>query len=407
MNCLKAGLAAIALAGSVLIPAGGSAAVQGESYIVYVGGYTLVSGKGVYAYRFTPTTGAIAPLGLIEPAANPSWLADEPTHRFLYAVNEHPAKDAPDSGNSVTAYARDERTGRLTALNRVSSMGTGPEQLAVGAAGRILAVANFGAGDLATYRILPDGRLSEAVSVVTEKADGKPAAGGPGPILTDSHLEGVEISPDGRFVLTCNIGLATVTAYRLNADTGALQPAGRSLSAPGPAGKRWRPRHLVFDPSGRFVYIVDSSMQVTTATFDPASGALKVLQSAPIETSYPTGQAMSATEIRLDRAGRYLYTSSRPVDATMKSAHMDGVINVFAVDPGSHTLKPVQHVSSGGDSPRSFALAPSGDYLFVGNQYSGSIEILAVDRLTGMLSPTGKRLMDAPEPSAFVFESAR
>jgi 6-phosphogluconolactonase len=67
----------------------------------------------------------------------------------------------------------------------------------------------------------------------------------------------------------------------------------------------------------------------------------------------------------------------------------------------------VQHVGSGGDSPRSFAFDPSGNYLFVGNEYSGTIEIFAVDKKTGMLTSTGKILKDVPEPSTYVFEAEK
>jgi 6-phosphogluconolactonase len=104
-----------------------------KSYIAYIGTYTRVASKGIYGYRFTPFSGDLAPLGLIQEAVNPSWLAEHPNHRFLYATNEHPTKTGP--GNSVTAYARDEKTGKLTFLNTVSSKGEGPAHLAIDKSG--------------------------------------------------------------------------------------------------------------------------------------------------------------------------------------------------------------------------------------------------------------------------------
>jgi 6-phosphogluconolactonase len=111
---------------------------------------------------------------------------------------------------------------------------------------------------------------------------------------------------------------------------------------------------------------------------------------------------MSGSEIEVDRAGRFVYTSSRAVDATLQSSGLDGAIDVFAIDAGTGKLTQVQHISCGGDGPRSFALDPSGGYLFVGNRNTNNIAIFSVDRKTGKLAPTNI-LKDVPEASSFVF----
>jgi len=403
-------LGILALAGALMTPIAGTAAPLAKSYILYVGGYTRGSGKGVYAYRFSPASGDIEPLGLIEPAVNPSWLAPSHDHRFLYAANEHPAKGAPSTGNSISAYARDPATGKLTLLNRVASGGEGPAHLAIDKTGKILAVANFATGSVATFHINSDGSIGALAANIVQAGQAagvQVAKDENGLSPTDSHIHCVMITPDNRYVLTCNIGLGKISAYRLNTATGALVQAGEPLTAAGLPGQNWRPRHLAFDPSGKFIYINDSSMQVTTASYDPATGAMKPIQSIPVDTGGPANESWAGSEVRVDAAGKFVYTSARAVDATLKSAHLDGSINVFAVDAATHTLTPVQQISSGGDSPRSFAFDPSGNYLFVGNEYSSTIAIFAVDKKTGLLSPTGKILKDAPEPSAYVFEAEK
>lgn len=411
-------LGGLALAAMLLAPLASSAAEKpkhehhhlAKSYMLYVGGYTRVSGKGIYAYRYNPATGDVAPLGLIESAVNPSWLTASHDHRFLYAGNEHPTKGAPETGNSITAYARDPMTGKLTLLNRVPSGGEGPAHLAVDKTGKILAVANFGTGAVTTFKLNADGSIGPMVSNIVQAghaAGAQVAKDDNGLSPTDSHIHCVMITPDNRYVLTCNIGLGKITAYRLNAETGALEQAGEPLTAPALPGQRWRPRHLAFDPSGKFIYINDSSMQVTTASYDPATGAMKLIQSIPMDPGGPPHQSWSGSEVRVDHAGKFVYTSARAVDASLKSAHLDGAIMVYAVDPATHHLTPVQHIASGGDSPRSFAFDPSGKYLFVGNEYSGTLDIFAVDKKTGMLNPTGKVLKDVPEPSAYVFEAEK
>jgi len=41
--------------------------------------------KGIYAYRFDAASSALTPLGIAAEASNPSFLAIDPSHRFLYA----------------------------------------------------------------------------------------------------------------------------------------------------------------------------------------------------------------------------------------------------------------------------------------------------------------------------------
>ena len=55
-----------------------------DSYLVYVGTYTGPTSKGIYAYRFTESSGKATPLGLVAETANPSFLAVDPARRHLY-----------------------------------------------------------------------------------------------------------------------------------------------------------------------------------------------------------------------------------------------------------------------------------------------------------------------------------
>lgn len=373
-----------------------------KNYIVYVGTFTSGASKGIYGYRFAPATGELAPLGLLQEAVNPSWLIEHPNQRFLYAANEYPTKTAP--GHRITSYAQDAATGKLTLLNTVSSAGEGPSHLAIEKTGKVLVAANFASGSVASFPILPDGKLGAAVSSI--KQEGK-AAGPSAPkddrgiSPTDSHNHCVMMSPDSRFVLACNIGMGKIFVFRVNAATAELQP-NSEFDVPALPGLRARPRHMAFHPNGKYAYIMDSSMQVVTAAYDAASGALKAIQSLPISTGDAARASMSGSEIEVDRAGRFVYTSSRAVDATLQSSGLDGAIDVFAIDAGTGKLTQVQHISCGGDGPRSFALDPSGGYLFVGNRNTNNIAIFSVDRKTGKLAPTNI-LKDVPEASSFVF----
>ncbi len=402
------GLLAAAMTPTIAPAAGKTPA---KSYIVYVGSYTRVTGKGIYGYRYNTATGETAWLGLMHESINPGWLSETPDHRFIYASNDGPAKE----NFTITAYARDKKTGALTELNSLPSQGDGPVQMTVANTGKALVVANFGSAGVAptvvSFPILADGKLGAAVSRFAEEgvADGPAVprdANGNSP--TDSHDHCMIRSPDSRFVLVCNLGLGKVYVYRLNSDTGVLERNGEPFVVPSPSGGKSRPHHLTFSANGKFVYILDGDMAVVTAAYDAAHGKLKAIQTQPVVAKPPPGaNTLSGSEIIADPAGRFVYISARSVDKTLKNVLVEGSINVFAVNPRTGKLKPVQQLSSGGFAPRTFVLDPTGRFMFMANQLSGAITIFAVDKKTGVLAPTGRNLKEVPEPGAFLFEAEK
>ena len=120
--------------------------------LVYVGTYTepilfgtgkILQGKGAGIYLFTLdiTSGALEPLTVVTGVRNPSYLAFDPSHHFLYAVNELKEYEGAASG-AVSAFAVDCATGKLTLLNQVSSGGDGPCHITTDPQGRSVFVAN-------------------------------------------------------------------------------------------------------------------------------------------------------------------------------------------------------------------------------------------------------------------------
>ena len=108
-------------------------------YLVYVGTYTDKDSKGIYAYRFDPDTGASDPVGLVAETANPSFLAVDPSRKYLYAVNEIDNFQGGHTG-AVSVFAVDRDSGKLTLLQQVSSLGAGPAHVALDKTGRFLLV---------------------------------------------------------------------------------------------------------------------------------------------------------------------------------------------------------------------------------------------------------------------------
>src|SRR5437660_8925957 len=99
------------------LPQGAKKASAKDDFLVFVGTYTRQDSKGIYAFRFQPSTGKLTPIGLAAETDNPSFLAVHPNHRFLYAVNEISTFGGQSAG-SVSSFSIDGKTGMLTPINK-------------------------------------------------------------------------------------------------------------------------------------------------------------------------------------------------------------------------------------------------------------------------------------------------
>jgi 6-phosphogluconolactonase len=353
-----------------------------ESVLVYVGSSGSAA-NAIYSWRFEPSTGETTPIGLVAETPLPSFLAIHPTGLFLYAANAIGNYNGGKAG-SLSAFAIDAASGKLTPLNRVSSAGGGPAFVTVDVTGRWALAANYGGGSVAVLPIRPDGRLGEATSVAQHHGSSVNAER-----QTSPHAHSVNVSPDGRFALVPDLGIDQVLIYRFDAVRGIIaanDPASVKLK-PG-AG----PRHLSFHPGGKYVYLVSElAGTITVFAWDAARGALTELQAI---SSVPEGSPAvnSSAEVQVHPNGRFVYASNRGPDD----------IAVFRVDPSKGTLTFVERVPTRGKKPRNFRLDPSGRWLFAANQDSNTVVVFRVDPETGRLTPSG-RTMDVPSPACVKF----
>lgn len=345
--------------------------------LMFVGPYTSGKSRGIARFRVDLASGEIEPLG-VTPVENPTFLATDSTGRFLYAVSEIGNFEGKKTGG-VAAYAVDRHSGELTLLNEQPTGGDGPCHLAVDPTGKNLLVANYGGGSIAVLPIEKDGRLQQASDFVQHKGSGPDHGRQEGP-----HAHSIGTSPDGRFVLTADLGLDKLFVYRFDAATGKLTPNDPPAAdlAPG-AG----PRHFAFSRDGRFVYVANElNSTVTAFAYDAERGALKSLQAISTLPEKFSGQNTVA-EIEVDPAGRFLYCSNRGADS----------LAIYAVDRQTGRLTLSGFHATGGKNPRHFTIDPSGEYLLAANQDSANIVVFRRNTETGQLAPTGAEVqVDKP-----------
>ena len=344
---------------------------------VYVGTYTGAGkGEGIYVFRFEPESGTLTPTETVMGAANPSFLAIDPTNRFVFSANE-------SEPGIVSAFHRDLTSGGLHELNQETSHGSTPCYISIDKPGRYAMVANYGDGTLAVYPIGEDGHLQPSSDVITFTGSGHE------PNRQDRpHAHMVASAPDGHHVLATDLGLDTITVYDLDTDTGRLNP-GSAEGAVAHAAPGAGPRHFAYSPDGTMVFVINElSNTITSYAF--ADGGLTERQTVPTLPDGFSGENTTA-QIAITPDGRHLYGSNRGDDS----------IVIYAVgEDGQLTL--VGHQPTGGQTPRNFALDPTGAWLLAANQTTGNIVVFRRDPETGLLSQTGDPV-EVPSPVAILF----
>jgi 6-phosphogluconolactonase (cycloisomerase 2 family) len=181
----------------------------------------------------------------------------------------------------------------------------------------------------------------------------------------------VVASPDEKFLYVANASSASVSAYAVNATTGALTAVpGSPFALPSDSS----PFASAVHPSGKFLYVAcQGSIQVLAIA--PAGGAL-----TPAPTLKAAIPGRVAGDVVLHPSGKFLFVAD--------AGH--GVVKSYAVDAGTGALAFVADAPSAG-APTGIALDRAGTLLFtrgtaVNAANNASLNTFAIDPYTGVLT---------------------
>lgn len=316
----------------------------------YVGSRTTrernARGEGISVYRVDRASGELDRVQIVDNLVNPSYLALSATGEHLYSVH--------GDRSEVSAFAVDRDSGRLSFINQRSTEGRNPVHLALDPSGRHLIVTNHLGASLAVLPIASDGTLKPLAQRV-------PISGPIGPHRIEQQQAKPHFNlfdPSGRWVIVPDKGLDRVFSYQF--EGGALVPA------PSPfvqAREGAGPRTAAFHPSKPLAYVVNElDSTLTTYRFDVASGALDPLHRISTLPATFTGNSRAAG-IAIDAEGRCLYASNRGHDSIAR----------FDLDPHTGLPNFAGSHDTLGRTPRFFTLSPDGRLLFALNEDSDSI----------------------------------
>jgi 6-phosphogluconolactonase len=350
-----------------------------KTYRAYVGTYTTKThSKGIYQFTFDSATGKMSAPDVAAETGDPSWVAVHPNGKFLYSVSE------AGKGSTVKAFAMDAKTGQLTLVNELPSLGEDPCYLSFDRTGKFLLVANYTSGNVAVFPIQADGKLAEHTAL--QKDTGTP---GPNQERQDApHAHFITPSEHNLFVYVADLGLDRVLVYKFDASRGTLEPMSNDAAAAVKPGSG--PRHAAFSPDGKFMYVV-SEMASAVTVFANDRETFRSVQVTPMLPAGFSGRN-DAAEIEIHPSGKFLYASNRGHESIVE----------YTIDAKTGMLTLAGDTPTGGKEPRHFAIDPSGKYLLAENQLSDSVVEFRIDPASGKLNAT-RETITVPSPVCIAF----
>ncbi|MEW6339825.1 MAG: beta-propeller fold lactonase family protein [Paraburkholderia sp.] len=282
-------------------------------------------------------------------------LAVSPDRRYLFAS----LRSKP---YSVESFRIAPDSGKLTPIG-TSPLPESMANLSTDRSGRYLLAASYGGNLISESRIGADGLVEPAHLVI--------------PTKPKAHA--IKTDPSNRWLFATNLGGDIIMQCRFDAATGAITPNDPpTLNFANQAG----PRHFVFHPNGRVVYVVDElDGKLERLSFDPDKGTLAIQQTV---SALPSGFGGTpwAADVHTTPDGQYLYVSERTSSTLIgyRIAAQDGALTSFGQYPTE-------------TQPRAFAIDSSGRYLLSAGQLSNAVSVHRIDQGSGELVRLGSFLV--------------
>lgn len=349
--------------------------------------------QGIYRSTLDTSTGRLSDPVLAAHAPSTSFIAVHSNRSYLYTVGAaaQPATAQPATGAAtpqpagvVTAYSIDKATGNLKPLNEQTSGGANPNFLSIDRTGTVALLNNYGSGSIEAVPIAANGSLGKPTAFIQHEGSSVNPQRQAGP-----HAHCIIASADNKFVYVTDLGLDKTLIYRFDSAKGTLTannpPFAQSKPGVGP-------RHFIFHPNGRFLYVINEiEGSVTGYTVNASNGALTEIHTI---STFPEGYtgATSSAEIAVTPNGKFLYGSNRGNNS----------VAAFSIDQATGRLTLVEIESASLNSPGHIAIDPTGAFMVAANRNGNSVSLHRINQDTGALDLSGPVIL-VPSPACAEF----
>jgi len=190
-----------------------------------------------------------------------------------------------------------------------------------------------------------------------------PIAGSPF-ASTGTTPVGAMVDPNGTYLYVANNGSNTVSVYSIDASSGALTPLGE------PTGTGNGPFALLVDPANQFLYVANKTDN-TVSVYSISSGELTEISGSPFSVG---GEP---TSLATDPGDNFLYVTD----------YSDNAVGAFSIEPGGGAITAIGGSPFGaGSGALSIAIDPSGTFAYVANETGHSVSLYSINPSTGALA---------------------
>jgi len=349
------------IVGLVLILLFVNVEVQCKDLYLLVGTYTPT----MFVYRFNPQNGKLTPASSINIQGS-QFLTVAKNQKFVYVANDQ----REVKGGEITALSFNKGKG---VLSRINSTSTGSEPCCyvdISSDGKWVVTGNYRLGNMCIFKTNADGSIQPFQQIIDHKTIA------PVGIVPNVHC--TLFSPDGKYVFATDLGLDKLFCYPFSPQSD--EPLSESTAVISETPKGYGPRHLVFHPNGKYLYLVaEKSGHVISYQYN--AGKLIQIQDQLSDSTNHDGKGGSA-DIHITPNGKFLYATHR-----LKANDIVG----YKIEPSGKLIE-LLHQSSLGIQPRNFVIDPTGTFLLVANADTGNIVVFRINQKSGQLSPTGETI---------------
>lgn len=342
--------------------------VNFNSLQLHAGTYAKAGGRGVYPILCRDGKWAVGKP--CPKAANASYGVWSRRQGLYYLVDEQ--------AGEIGAWQC--RQNQWVKLASTPSQGDQPCHLALSRDEGWLAVANYGSGSMALFRLGPGSRsLTGPTAVRQNEGSGKVRERQEGP-----HAHATAFSQDGHWLFQTDLGTDEVLAFAFDPERGLTGERRLAYQAPPGSG----PRHLIFHPVKPLAFLI-SELAATLTVFG-VEGSQLVQRQLISTLPHAAAPGNLGGHVMLNAAGDRLYATNRGHDsiATFEVSH-DGQLTFLG------------DVPSGGASPRFFLLLEEARLMIVANEEGNCVTIFEVGP-DGLLTQSGSAAIPGP---AFIFQT--